>query len=81
MELLTIVHLKRAVSDQRVEACVHAQIDALNRKDTRDGKPFYEAIFSDHGSRMTLRAWSDSPAFEFCENGKPGADPSADLPT
>ena len=72
MELLTIVHLKRAAAEQRVEACVHAQIDALNRKDTRDGKPFYEAIFSDAESRMTLRAWSDAPAFAFCENGKVG---------
>ena len=73
MDLLTIVHLKRAAAEQRVEACVHAQIDALNRKDTREGKPFYEAIFSDSGGKMTLRAWSDAPAFAFCENGKVGA--------
>ena len=57
---------------QRIEARVHAQIDALNRKDTREGKPFYEAIFSDAEAKMTLRAWSDAPAFAFCENGRPG---------
>ena len=72
MDLLPIVHLKRAASEQRTEARVHAQIDALNRKDTRDGKPFYEAIFSDAEGKMTLRAWSDAPAFEFCEHGKAG---------
>jgi 3'-5' exoribonuclease len=72
MDLLPIVQLKRAAAEQRIEARVHAQIDALNRKDTREGKPFYEAIFSDAEAKMTLRAWSDAPAFAFCENGKPG---------
>ena len=72
MDLLPIVQLKRAAAEQRVEACVHAQIESLTRKDTREGKPFYTAVFADAEAKLTLRAWSDAPAFEFCENAASG---------
>ena len=73
MDLLPIVHLKRAAAEQRIEARVHAQIESLTRKDTREGKPFYAAVLADAGAKLTLRAWSDGPAFEFCEHAKAGA--------
>ena len=73
MDLLPIVQLKRAAADGRVEARVHAQIESLTRKDTREGKPFYAAVLADAGAKLTLRAWSDGTAFEFCENAKAGA--------
>ena len=73
MDLLPIVQLKRAAADGRVEARVHAQVESLTRKDTREGKPFYAAVLADAGAKLTLRAWSDGPAFEFCENAKAGA--------
>ena len=73
MDLLPILHLKRAAADGRVEARVHAQVESLTRKDTREGKPFYAAVLADAGAKMTLRAWSDGPAFEFCEKAKAGA--------
>ncbi len=73
MDLLPIGQLKRTAAEQRVEACVHAQIESLTRKDTREGKPFYTAVFADSEAKLTLRAWSDAPAFEFCENAKAGA--------
>jgi 3'-5' exoribonuclease len=73
VDLLPIAQLKRAASESRVEACIHAQVESLTRKDTRDGKPFYEAVFADSESKMTLRAWSDAPAFAFCERAAPGA--------
>ena len=72
MDLLTIIHLKRAAAEQRVEARVHAQIESLTRKDTREGKPFYAVVLADEGAKLTLRAWSDAPAFEFCERAKAG---------
>ncbi len=72
MDLLSIVHLKRAAADSRIEARVHAQIDSLTRKDTREGKPFYTVILADAGAKLTLRAWSDAPAFESCERLKVG---------
>lgn len=74
VHLHTIATLKRAALDaSRVESEVHGQVDALVRKETRDGKPFYEIILADAESRLTLRAWSDAPAFSFCETLGAGA--------
>ena len=63
----SISSLKRAAVHDRVEARVPAQIEALSRKDTRDGKPFFEVGLTDGEAKLTLRAWSDSPAFALCE--------------
>ena len=68
MDLHTIASLKRTAVDQaRVEAELHGQVDNVTRKDTRDGKPFYELTLADAEGKLTLRAWSDAPAFAFCE--------------
>lgn len=72
MDLLPIAQLKRAASEARLEAKVQGQIDALHRKETKDGKPFFEAVLADATAKLTLRAWSDSPAFAFCERATPG---------
>jgi len=50
----------------RALAVVHAQIESISFKETREGKPFYEFALVDTGARLTLRAWSDSPAFAAC---------------
>ena len=74
MDLHSIASLKRAVVSQpRFDAEVHGQVDTLTRKDTRDGKPFYEVTLADAEGKLTLRAWSDAPAFEFCEQLEPHA--------
>jgi 3'-5' exoribonuclease len=68
VELHTIASLKRAaVNAPRLDAELHGQVEALARKETRDGKPFFELTLADSEGRMTLRAWSDAPAFAFCE--------------
>jgi 3'-5' exoribonuclease len=68
VEPLSIAALKRlALSESRAEGEVHAQIEALNRKETRDGKPFFEVAFADSEAKFTLRAWSDAPVFSTCE--------------
>ena len=67
MEIITIATLKRATMDGRVEAVVRGQADSLKRKETRDQKPYWELTLADAESKVTLRAWSDSPAFSFCE--------------
>ena len=63
----SISSLKSAVATTRVEARVPGQIDSLARKETRDGKPFFELSLADAEGKLTLRAWSDSPAFSLCE--------------
>ncbi len=72
MDTHSISSLKHAALTDRIEARVPAQIEALNRKETRDGKPFFEAVLADAESKMTLRAWSDTPAFTLCESLAPG---------
>ena len=67
VEILTISQIKRAALDGRVEAAAHGQIEALVRKETKDGKPFWEMTLADAEAKMTLRAWSDAPAFAACE--------------
>jgi 3'-5' exoribonuclease len=64
---LSLSALKERAQAGRVEAAVHGQIETLVRKDTRDGKPFWELTLGDAETKITLRAWSDSPAFALCE--------------
>ncbi len=74
MELLTIPAVKSAAlapapaqaQDGRVEARIHAQIETVAEKQTRDGKPFWELTVADAESKLTLRTWSDSPNFGVC---------------
>ncbi len=66
MENLTIAQLKEAAAAGRIEARVRGQAEALTQKETRDGKPFWELALADGEAKLTLRAWSDSPAFALC---------------
>ena len=68
MDQHSISSLKHAAASERVEARVPGQIEALAKKETRDGKPFFELTLADAEGKLTLRAWSDSPAFALCEN-------------
>ena len=68
MDPHSISSLKHAALAGRVEARVPGQIEALARKETRDGKPFFEITLADAEAKLTLRAWSDSPSFALCEN-------------
>jgi 3'-5' exoribonuclease len=67
VETLTIAALKRLVLAQdRLAAEISGQVAECQRKETREGKPFYELTLADAEARLTLRAWSDAPAFEAC---------------
>lgn len=72
-ELLSIAALKRRTLEGRVEAAVHGQVDTLVKKETRDGKPFWELTLADAEGKLTLRAWSDAPAFALCDGLAVGA--------
>jgi 3'-5' exoribonuclease len=67
VDLLSISQIRRATLEGRVEAAVHGQVEALTRKETKDGKPFWELTLVDAEAKMTLRAWSDGPAFAICD--------------
>ena len=72
MDLLTITDLKRAAQQGRAEGRVHAQVEAITKKETRELKPFWEITLADAQAKMTLRAWSDSPNFPFCSELEAG---------
>ena len=48
-------------------ARVHGQVDEIIRKDSSNGKPYWELKLRDASEALLLRAWSDTPAFSFCE--------------
>lgn len=73
MDLLTISELKQATLRNRTRAGVHVQIESLLKKETRDGKPFWEIALADAEGKMALRAWSDAPAFALCGQLRAGA--------
>jgi 3'-5' exoribonuclease len=73
LELQTIRSLKTAAQAAKLEARLHAQVDTIARKETKEGKPFFEVTVADAEGRLVLRAWSDGPAFPFCEGLAPGA--------
>ncbi|HEX8297346.1 MAG TPA: HD domain-containing protein [Chthoniobacteraceae bacterium] len=73
MEVFTISQLKRSAAAARLEAGVWGQVESLNRKETRDGKPFWELTLADAEGKLVLRAWSDAPAFTTCEALSDGA--------
>ncbi len=72
MELFTIATLRRAAREQSLSARLHLQAQGVNEKETRDGKPYRELQAVDAEGQMTLRAWSDSPAFSLCGELEPG---------
>lgn len=72
MELFSIAEIKRAAAIDRVEARVHAQVDALTLKQTKEGKPFWEVALADAAGRLTLRAWSETLNFNTCESLQKG---------
>jgi 3'-5' exoribonuclease len=73
MALFSISELKKAAREHSPqEATIHAQIEKLTRKEASNGKPFHEVQFRDGGESMTLRAWSDTSAFEACSSMKSG---------
>ena len=67
VEVISISNLKTRAAAGRVEAAVHGQVESLQKKATRDGKPFWEATLADAEAKLVLRAWSDGPAFALCE--------------
>jgi 3'-5' exoribonuclease len=69
----------RSISEIRVEANtsslsarVRGQIDELHKKESANGKPFWELKLRDTGDVLTLRAWSDTDAFRACAESSRG---------
>jgi 3'-5' exoribonuclease len=66
MDLMTLTEIRRAAQNGAISARVHVQVESAAAKTTRDGKPYCELALADACDRMTLRVWSDHPAYKTC---------------
>ena len=66
MQLLTLSEIRRAAQNEAVPARVHVQVESAAARLTREQQPYCELILADACDRMTLRVWSDHPAYKTC---------------
>ena len=66
MDLLTLSEIRRAAQSEPVQARAHVQVEAAAPRLTRDQKPYCELSLADACDRITLRVWSDHPAYKVC---------------
>jgi 3'-5' exoribonuclease len=66
MQLMTLSEIRRAAQSGPVTARAHVQVESAAPKLTREQKPYCELSLADAGDRMTLRVWSDHPAYKAC---------------
>ena len=66
MDLLTLSEIRRTAQSEPVEARAHVQVEAAAPRLTRDQKPYCELSLADACDHMTLRVWSDHPAYKAC---------------
>ena len=64
----TIAEIRDLCRDSATGAAVRAQIDDLVKKDSANGKPYWELKLRDATDSLTLRAWSDTEAFAACHD-------------
>src|ERR1700746_4034215 len=66
MNLLTLAEIRRATQNGAASARVHVQVESATPKLTREQQPYCELTLADACDRMTLRVWSDHPAYKVC---------------
>src|SRR5436190_16299852 len=69
MDLMTLTEIRRTASHtggSAVPGRVHVQVESANPKLTREQQPYCELALADACDRMTLRVWSDHPAYKTC---------------
>src|SRR2546423_11020761 len=66
MQLMTLSEIRRGVQSGSISARVHVQVESAAPKFTREQKPYCELSLADACDRMTLRVWSDHPAYKAC---------------
>jgi 3'-5' exoribonuclease len=66
MDLMTLTEIRRAAQNGAVSARVHVQVESAAPRLTREQQPYCELALADACDRMTLRVWSDHPAYKTC---------------
>jgi 3'-5' exoribonuclease len=68
----TIEALKQQTVADQSAGSIHAQVDELSSKRTKDQKPYLEILLRDATASFPFRVWSDHHAFGFCSELRPG---------
>ena len=63
---MTLREIRKAAQNGAVPARVHVQVESATPKLTREQQPYCELVLADACDRMTLRVWSDHPAYKAC---------------
>src|ERR1041385_173543 len=66
MNLMTLTEIRRTAQNGSVTSRVHVQVENATPKVTREQQPYCELTLVDACDRMTLRVWSDHPAYKTC---------------
>src|SRR6266536_3274450 len=66
MNLLTLTEIRREAQNGAASARAHVQVESATPKLTREQQPYCELMLADACDRMTLRVWSDHPAYKTC---------------
>ena len=69
---VTIEELKQQTMADHSAGSVHAQIDEVASKRTKDQKPYLEILLRDRTAGFPLRVWSDHPSFGYCSELRTG---------
>jgi 3'-5' exoribonuclease len=70
--LATIEQLKQQQGLDLSARSLHAQVDEIATKLTRDQKPYLEVQLRDRTASFLLRIWSDHPLYGFCSGLRAG---------
>ena len=68
----TIEALKQQTVADQSASSIHAQVDELASKRTKDQKPYLEILLRDATASFPFRVWSDHHAFGFCSELRSG---------
>jgi 3'-5' exoribonuclease len=66
MNLLTLTEIRRGAQNGAAPARVHVQVESASPRLTREQQPYCELVLADACDHMTLRVWSDHPAYKTC---------------
>ena len=66
--LMTLSEVRRATQNGAATARVHVQVESVAAELTREQQPYCKLGLADACDRMTLRVWSDHPAFKTCSS-------------
>lgn len=64
--LMTLSEIRRGTQERAVTARVHVQVESAVAELTREQQPYCKLGLADACDRMTLRVWSDHPAYKTC---------------